>query len=121
MVDLDFTNSGSGYKQSPFKKRGSKCPICGGKTGWNCDVTEDEGLAYCSKVPSDNTDKKGRYQHILKTGQQETVSTVTVQDEKIIESHKADSDRLNDVYTALLNGLNLSAEHRENLENRGLD
>lgn len=126
-TDMDLTkifdddnNSGKRYQQSLFKKRGSICIMCGRKTGWNCDVTEDEGLAFCKYTPSDKKDSQHRYQHILKKGHQPMISSVSAEQVKSTEIQKADADRLNKVYSAMLNGLSLSAEHREGLKNRGL-
>ncbi|CAN5418261.1 hypothetical protein BH10ACI1_BH10ACI1_09550 [soil metagenome] len=124
-MKLDFTvsndNNGKEFIQVPFKKKGSICPLCGRKTGWFCDVTEDDGLAFCSYTPSEKTDKKGRFQHILKTGHQKPVAVnKEILEEKIMETQKADVEKLNQVYMAFLKGLELKEFHLDNLKGRGL-
>jgi archaellum biogenesis ATPase FlaH len=120
-MELDFGDNGKGerkqFQTSPFKKKGN-CPLCGKRVGWNCDVTEDDGLVYCSYTPSEKTDNRGRFEHILKQGHGKLVSAENKEEEKMIENVKADADKLNEVYTEFLESLELNNNHSNDLINR---
>lgn len=126
------------YQQSKFKKGKNTCLVCGQVEDWHCRVTEDEGLALCSYTPSDKKDSNGRYIHILKKNTDlyklilekaesenvnSTINAVNTTSNAVNagQTLKADADRLNAVYTALLDDLYLDSAHADNLtEERGL-
>ncbi len=104
------------FTEVKFKKGKINCPVCGNIHNYHCSVTEDEGLALCKYVPSDKQAKDGRYEHIIKSGSQNVLplsSDISKVDLDI--SEKADADRLNEVYTALLEKLKLSEIHSNQL------
>lgn len=114
-------------EQSKFKKGTITCPVCYHDHHWKCRVTEDEGLALCSCIPSDRQAKDGRYIHILKPHKNEphkqsAASAPPIRERGIAESYKATIDHCNKVYSHLLSEcLVLSSDHAKNLlETRGL-
>jgi DNA primase len=114
-------------EQSKFKKGVITCPVCYHEHHWKCRVTEDEGLALCSCIPSAKQAKDGRYVHILKQHnnkpqKQSVVSAPPIKECGIAESYKATIDHCNKVYSDLLNEcLVLRSDHANNLlEARGL-
>lgn len=112
---------------SPFSRsslrpvtRRSPCPVCE-KPDW-CSLSEDESLVICMRVADGaaKSSKNGGYVHILRRSEpvfsHQPIPTY-------IESSNANLapvSRRNDVYTALLDRLTLSARHSENLFARGL-
>ena len=114
-------------EQSKFKKGTITCPVCYHDHHWKCRVTEDEGLALCSCIPSSKQAKDGRYIHILKPHnnkpqKQTAVSAPPIRECGIAETYKATVDNCNKVYSHLLDEcLILSSNHANNLlEARGL-
>ena len=110
------------FTEVNFKKGKITCPVCGNTHNYHCSVTEDEGLALCKYVISDKQAKDGRFEHILKSNN-ENIHSVTPQinkiETKVVE--KSDADKLNAVYSALLKSLKLEETHSNQLlENRGL-
>jgi len=112
------------FVQSKFKKGVITCRKCGRKTDWHCRITEDEGLAYCKFTPNANgkKDKHGRYEHILRTdSERNSITNTETMNEKESETVKANAERLNKVYSALLDNLQLEEIHADNLlSERGL-
>ncbi len=110
------------FTEVKFKRGKITCPVCSNTHHYHCSVTEDEGLALCKYVSSDKQARDGRYEHILKSSSenvQPLSSNTKSVDLETIE--KADADRLNRVYTALLEKLKLNETHSEQLlESRGL-
>ncbi len=106
---------GNSYQQSKFKTGKRTCPICGNTHRWHCSETEDGGLVYCKHVPSEKTDSQGRYEHIMKKGQSQFTTSQMVSEQTESKSIKADVDRLNEVYTAFLESLELNEHHADNL------
>lgn len=106
------------YFQSKFKRGKQTCRICGRYNDWACRITEDEGLAYCSHTPNESNkkDNDGRYEYILKIDSKKNLQTLKEttngNPNQII---KADADRLNAVYSALLEALELKERHSDNL------
>ncbi|MDQ3750415.1 MAG: AAA family ATPase [Acidobacteriota bacterium] len=117
--DENGKRNGKHYQHTKYKKGKQYCPVCTKTNDWYCGITEDEGLAYCSYISSDKTDKFGRYLHILKdtskTNLKDTDMTAIKESNEIV---KADADRLDKVYTALLENLELNEEHSNDLLNR---
>jgi hypothetical protein len=108
------------YLESKFKRGKQTCPVCGKTDDWKCWITEDEGLVYCSSVPNESgIIKYDRYEHIMRTDTniKPQSANVTMNDNST-KSTKADADRLNDVYSALLEDLKLSAKHADDLLSR---
>lgn len=106
------------YSQSKFKRGKQTCVICGDKNDWDCRITEDEGLAYCSFVPNESGKKDidGRFEYILKTDRRRNLPTTKItMGENSSETVKADAENLNAVYTALLEGLKLKEKHSDEL------
>jgi hypothetical protein len=107
--------------QSRFKKGKVLCPVCHHTHGWHCSVTEDEGLALCSRVWSDKKAKDGRYIHVLKPNdfreqQQSAVSAPLIRKYGSAESRKADIQHCDAVYRYLLDMcLLLTPEHGDRL------
>lgn len=115
------------FTQSKFKKGMITCPVCSHDHHFHCRVTEDEGLALCSCIPSDRKARDGRYIHILKPHnnkpqKQSAVSAPPIRECGIVDSYKATIDQCNEVYSHLLNEyLVLRSDHAKNLlETRGL-
>lgn len=111
------------YEQSKFKKGKNVCLVCDRTEDWKCRVTEDEGLGLCSYKASDKKDIFGRYIHILRDS---SVEKPIASKKPVVEDSnqavKADADRLDKVYSALLENLELTPAHRDNLViERGLD
>ncbi len=125
---MKFIGNGNGgkrtYTQSDFREGKRTCPVCGKTDDWDCNFTEDGGLVYCKFIPNESgkKDKTGtRYQHRFTTdNKSNSVATIQPTKEKLT-STKADADRLNKVYTAFLESLELNENHFEQLINeRGL-
>lgn len=115
------------YQQSPLKRVTKKrpCPICG-KPTW-CSFREDEGLALCMRESAGSTSvaRNGAYVHVLRPYfgyRVPAVSAPAIGKRGSAEQKRADSDRLNAVYTYLLEEcLTLRPEHADHLLNeRGL-
>ena len=108
------------FQESKFKKGMITCPVCSNKHQYHCSVTEDGGLAICKYVPSDKQAKDGRYEHILNNGIEKFPPVISNKIELNV-AERADSDKLNKVYSALLKGLKLNPNHSDQLLlNRGL-
>ncbi len=120
-------------RQHP-KSADYNCPFCGGKGKMNLNV--ERNTFRCNKCGvsggmldlftkcTNVSDKKEAY-HIL--AEKHSYAFAVVQRQKrreavkaVNEVQRADADRLDYVYRALLNELSLEPKHRENLLSRGL-
>lgn len=112
-MKLSGNGKGKQYLQSKFKKGKQICRVCGRTNDWDCRITEDEGLAYCSFTPNDSgkKDTHGRYEHILKSDSKNKRDMNGAKN----ETTKADADKLDAVYSALLEGLELKEKHSNEL------
>ncbi len=125
-MDLDFSynnDNNKSFHQSQFKKGVITCSVCGEKSRYHCRITEDEGLAICRNVSSDNPTKDGNgWVHILNDSSIQRNNEFSEKSENNVKDLvKADADKLNEVYSALLNSLELNELHSDDLLNkRGL-
>lgn len=126
-MDLtNFFNNGNGNgdnnEEIPFRGGEYNCVICGRKSRYHCRIRTDGVMAICKYVASDKTTSDGRYIHILKTGLIEQSQKVLASlDQNVKATPKADPDKLNEVYTAFLESLELKEQHGEDLvKYRGL-
>lgn len=121
-MDLTFLHKKSEKDYEPvlFKTGTYNCRVCGKSSDFSCRVTEDEGLAICKYTPSNRMTKDNRYKHILNESSVQENRNFVEEMSNYKETSKADSDRLNDVYTTFLYNLQLNDLHRHNLIERGL-
>jgi hypothetical protein len=120
-MKLKVTN-GKQFSEVKFKKGKQTCPVCHQMdNGWNCQITEDDGMALCSRVPSDQMARNGRqYVHKLR---QDVPPSKGVPANPTVEqiNKKSDPQIVHEAYSKLLSGLTLSEKHsRELMDNRGL-
>jgi archaellum biogenesis ATPase FlaH len=110
------------YSERPFRKGPIVCPVCGEKSRYHCRVREDDTLAICKNEPNDKPTKDGKgYIYILDNSNGQGKKASKAVQKAAPDIPKADADRLNEVYTALLNSLKLKDLHFDNLVNkRGL-
>lgn len=103
-----------------------RCPICG-KPNW-CTYTTDGALAFCMRQPAGSVKqaRNNAYIHVLQDDPnwRESVKKTSAATASHIPtgasggSERADADRLNEVYTYLLEWcLGLTSAHREHLFN----
>jgi hypothetical protein len=113
---MKFSFKSDDFQDRPFKKDTIICQICGEKSRYNCREREDGTLALCKNKASDKPMRDGKgYIHILNNsnGQVKTYSKAV--HKTIPDCPKADADRLNKVYTAFLESLELNKHHADNL------
>ena len=95
------------------------CPICG-KPDW-CSISGDGDIAVCMRKRSDHPARNGGWTHILSSGAHSPPVRPQPTGRKTTPvAERADSERRHVVYTALLDALELSEVHREDLLRRGL-
>ena len=98
------------------------CPICG-KSDY-CALTVDGRLAKCMRVEAGafrtDRDKNGSPFYLHRLGGEARSTFELPPDTGSAGAHRANPDSLHAVYDALLGGLILSANHREQLHRRGL-
>jgi hypothetical protein len=94
-------------------KKNNPCPICG-KTSW-CGFNDE--IAVCMRVPSDREVANGGWLHKLK--EHNIVPNYNPPKPNPIVKRKPDKF-LDRVYRDFISHLILSAEHKENLLNRGM-
>lgn len=124
-------NSNRFDQQSKLVRVSNKnpCKICG-KSSW-CSYTQDGELALCMHEQSGSTKtaKNGAYIHVLNPKFGERVSALSATSiskygnsgKSTIAVYRADADITNEVYTFLLNELELTEQHADKLLNeRGL-
>lgn len=102
------------YPKAPFKKGKVTCPVCGKTHRYHCSVTVDESLALCRNRWSEHQAQDGRYVHILKPNSQRGFAPTTPPKQES-GAERADADRLNAVYCAMLSRLELSPAHGDEL------
>jgi hypothetical protein len=96
------------------------CPVCG-HTDW-CSYWTDNRGAICMRIKSDKTTRDGLgWIHLFDVpSPHPTTSPRSTTAPKIVMPPRASVERRHAIYTALLNALDLTIEHRESLELRGL-
>jgi hypothetical protein len=100
---------------SPFRKGKRTCPVCGRTGDYHCSVTQDGRLAICKFIVSDRPTQDGRYIHILNPLDFRALVIAAPKPVKANPPERAQVDRLNDVYSALLSDLVLTAAHGDEL------
>lgn len=95
------------------------CPVCG-KPDW-CSISADGDIAVCMRKRSDHPARNGGWTHILSIGAHSPPIRPQPRERQTTPvAKRADSERRHMVYTALLDALELSEAHREDLLHRGL-
>src|SRR5688500_4062773 len=109
-----MANQGSSVHvaHSGFKKGKVMCPVCHREHRWHCSVTKDDSLALCRYVWSDKQAQDGRYIHVLTNRHHNTPMRLTgiaptKFDSRSVKEQRADAERLDTVYRALLSNLPL--------------
>jgi hypothetical protein len=102
------------------KQKKTACLVCGA-TKWPCSYTKDEEIAFCANVASDRRSKDGMtFVHFLRDDRTDSRPRPSVVLPAKPSPVIATPDRMNLVYSALLDRLTLRPDHLDNLLKRGL-
>lgn len=112
MIDKSTSNVSQKFLKV---NRRNPCPICG-KPDW-CLVSPDGKAAICARIQSEKPTGNAGWLHI-RDGEYKPAPIATKPQQK--QAKKADTARINAVYSALLSELNLSDTHKQKLTERGL-
>jgi hypothetical protein len=91
------------------------CPVCG-KTDW-CMISNDGKLALCQRIENNHPNIKGGWWHSL----EDNIRYDKRQFKKKKEKEKAPDFILDQVYSSLLENLDLTVEHQNELKRRGMN
>lgn len=99
-------------------KTKQSCPVCGKRD--NCEVTRDGRAAYCRRIRSAKQGRDGGWFHwLLDTPADKPQMPANPRKEKP-QAKRAQAEKLNKVYSAMLELFTLEEKHRSDLLKRGL-